>query len=146
MVTQRLRDKGVARDAIARTSILRGAEIYGLGLLFRVQEFALGYPISPWTDLLRVDVLNILGLSMMLIGVLCWLTDVSVSQSRTSTPTVTIIAALITAAAVPNVTPWLWTSHRPRSLPCPLESHINAAPTYTPPPPCLSSPLSLLPF
>src|SRR5260370_15198028 len=125
MVTQRLRDKGVARDAIARTSILRGAEIYGLGLLFRVQEFALGYPISPWTDLLRVDVLNILGLSMMLIGVLCWLTDVSVSQSRTSTPTVTIIAALLTAAAVAIVTPWLWTSQRPRWLPWPLEAVIN---------------------
>src|SRR6266404_3000641 len=137
MVTQRLRDKGVARDAIARTSILRGAEIYGLGLLFRVQEFALGYPISPWTDLLRVDVLNILGLSMMLIGVLCWLTDVSASQSRTSTPTVTIIAALITAAAVAIVTPWLWTSQRPRWLPWPLESYINGVHIYGQPQPWL---------
>jgi uncharacterized membrane protein len=46
MVTQRLREKGVARNAIARTTILRGAEIFGLGLLFRGQEFALGYPKS----------------------------------------------------------------------------------------------------
>src|SRR5713226_3750081 len=76
MVTQRLREKGVARNAIARTTILRGAEIYGLGLLFRGQEFLLGYPKAPWTDLLRVDVLNILGLSMMLMGALCWVTDV----------------------------------------------------------------------
>ncbi len=75
MVTQRLREKGAARNAIARTTIMRGAEIYGLGLLFRVQEFLLGYPNSPWTDLLRVDVLNILGLSMMLMGVLCWATS-----------------------------------------------------------------------
>src|SRR5712692_145885 len=74
MVTQRLREKGMARDAIARTTILRGAEIYGLGLLFRGQEYLLGYPKAPWTDLLRVDVLNILGLSMMLLGVLCWAT------------------------------------------------------------------------
>src|SRR5260370_10284717 len=72
MVTQRLRGKGRARDAIARTSIVRGAEIYGLGLLFRGQEFLLGYSNSPWTDLLRVDVLNILGVSVMLIGGLCW--------------------------------------------------------------------------
>src|SRR6266851_3623338 len=57
MVTQRLREKGVVRNAIARTTILRGAEIFGLGLLFRVQEFILGYPKAPWTDLLRVDVL-----------------------------------------------------------------------------------------
>src|ERR1051326_8897793 len=58
MVTQRLREKGMARGEIARTTILRGAEIYGLGLLFRLQEFALGYPNAPWTDLLRVDVLD----------------------------------------------------------------------------------------
>src|SRR6267378_3233381 len=56
MVTQRLREKGVERNAIARTTILRGAEIYGLGLLFRVQEFVLGYPKAPWTDLLPVAV------------------------------------------------------------------------------------------
>src|SRR6267143_3571135 len=74
MATQRLREKGVARNAIARTTILRGAEIYGLGLLFRGQEYLLGYPKAPWPDLLRVDVLNILGLSLMLVGVLCWLT------------------------------------------------------------------------
>src|SRR6201990_2467932 len=62
LVTERLRGKGVARNAIARQTILRGAEIYGLGLLFRVQEFALAGGHAPWTDLLRVDVLNILGL------------------------------------------------------------------------------------
>src|ERR1700751_931794 len=38
MVTQRLREKGVARDAIARTTILRGAEIFAFGLVFRGQE------------------------------------------------------------------------------------------------------------
>src|SRR6266853_4159561 len=74
MITQRLREKGVSRNIIARTTILRGAEIFGLGLLFRGQEYLLGYPKSPWTDLLRVDVLNMLSLSMMLLGVLCWLT------------------------------------------------------------------------
>jgi len=139
MVTQRLREKGMARNAIARTAILRGAEIFGLGLLFRGQEFILGYPKSPWTDLLRVDVLNILGLSMMLMGVLCWATDVragagvvgarfSASQSRTLT--VTIIAALIAAAAVAVATPWLWTTYRPRWLPWPLESYIDGVHTF----------------
>src|SRR6267142_3413600 len=72
LVTEKLRGKGVARDAIAKQVMWRGAEVFGLGILFRVQEFILGIPISPWTDLLRVDVLNILGLSMILLGVLCW--------------------------------------------------------------------------
>ena len=74
MVTEKLREKGAARSVIAKKSILRGAEIYGLGILFRIQEYVLGYPISPWTDLFRVDILNILGISMMLMGALCWLT------------------------------------------------------------------------
>src|SRR3989454_11280021 len=74
LVTDRLRAKGASRNAIARTTIRRSAEIFGLALLFRLAEFALGLHWSPWTDLLRVDVLNILGLSMMLMGVLCWAT------------------------------------------------------------------------
>ena len=37
---------------------------------------------SPWTDLLRVDVLNILGLSMMLMGVLCWLAPRAAALQR----------------------------------------------------------------
>src|SRR5271167_2991848 len=73
LVTERLREKGASIFEIARTTIRRGAEIFALGLLFRVQEYALGFHWVTWTDLLRVDVLNILGLSMVLMGVLCWL-------------------------------------------------------------------------
>lgn len=122
LVTERLREKGVARNAIARQTILRGAEVFGLGLLFRVQEFALGFPKSPWTDLLRVDVLNILGLSMMLMGALCWLAgegDAAVARIRT------LVAGLSAAATVALVTPPLWTTHRPKFLPWPVESYIN---------------------
>src|SRR5438067_2347440 len=83
-----------------------GAEVFGLDLVFRVQEFALGYPWSPWTDLLRVDVLNILGLSMMLMGVLCWATgDGSVTAARIRT----MLAGIVAAVIVPMATPPLWT-------------------------------------
>ena len=58
--------KNVSANQIAITTIRRGAEILGFGLLFRLQEFLLGQPWAPWTDLLRVDVLNIIGISMML--------------------------------------------------------------------------------
>jgi len=134
MVTQRLREKRVARHAITRTTIWRGAEIYGLGLLFRVQELVLGYPKSPWTDLLRVDVLNILGLSMMLMSVLCWATaSGSVEKSRRRT----IAAGLVVAVVVVIVTPWLWTTHRARWLPWPLETYINGVHTYAQPQPWL---------
>src|SRR5260221_11101047 len=132
MVTQRLREKGIARNAIARTTILRGAEIFGLGFLFRGQEYLLGYPKSPWTDLLRVDVLNILGVSMMLLGVLCWLTAAETAEKSRERA---IGWGLAVAAAVAVVTPWLGTTYRPRWLPWPLGSYINRVPHYAQPQP-----------
>jgi len=134
LMTERLREKGVERSAIARQTIRRGAEVFGMGLLFRVQEFALGYPWSPWTDLLRVDVLNILGLSMMLMGVLCWATgDGAVAVARTRI----LVAALFAAATVAMLTPPLWTTHRPKFLPWPLESYINGVHIFNQPQPWL---------
>jgi len=134
LMTERLREKGIERNAIARQTIRRGAEIFGMGLLFRVQEFALGYPWSPWTDLLRVDVLNILGLSMMLMGVLCWATgDHAVAIARTRT----LAAALFATATVAMLTPPLWTTHRPKFLPWPLESYINGVHIFNEPQPWL---------
>jgi len=70
LVTERLREKGIARKTILKQTALRGAEIFALGILFRLQEYALGYKWVPWTDMLRVDVLNILGLSMILMALL----------------------------------------------------------------------------
>jgi uncharacterized membrane protein len=130
LVTEKLREKGIARIQIAKQTILRGAEIFCLGILFRVQEFVLGYKWVPWTDMLRVDVLNILGISMMLMGVLCWFTaadSVSVARSRG------IIAALLVAVLIGFVTPPLWTTWRPRFLPWPMETYINGSHTYNQP-------------
>jgi uncharacterized membrane protein len=134
LVTERMREKGVDRNVIARQTILRGAEIFGLGLLFRAQEFALGFPWSPWTDLLRVDVLNILGLSMMLMGVLCWFTgagDIAATRVRT------LVTSLFAATIVSMATPPLWTTHRPKFLPWPLESYINGVHIFDQPQPWL---------
>jgi uncharacterized membrane protein len=134
LVTERLRQKGIGAAAIARQTILRGAEIFGFGILFRVQEFVLGYKWAPWTDLLRVDILNILGISMMLMGVLCWLTavpDVSAARQRG------ITFALLTAAAIAMLTPPLWTTWRPKFLPWLLQTYINGVHTFNQPQPWL---------
>jgi len=146
LVTERLREKGATSSEIAKTTIRRGAEIFGLGVLFRIQEYALGFRVSPWTDLFRVDVLNILGLSMMLMGVLCWLTadrraedpatttqSVAVAASRSSG----IFASLLTATVIAMATPLLWTTYRLRALPWPLESYLNGVHTYAAPQPWL---------
>jgi uncharacterized membrane protein len=132
LVTERLRDKATSPGEIAKTTIRRGAEIFALGLLFRVQEYALGYRWVPWTDLLRVDILNILGLSMMFMGVLCWLSaarspanSATLPQTVATSRTRGIFAALLAATLVAMATPLLWTTHRPSALPWPLESYIN---------------------
>jgi uncharacterized membrane protein len=134
LVTEKSREQGVLRRQIARTSILRGAEVFALGVLFRIQEFALGYPWSPWTDLLRVDVLNILGISMMLMGAVCWFTG---EGPRETARTKGLIGAFLAAAAVALATPMIWTIARPRFLPWPLESYINGVHTFSQPQPWL---------
>lgn len=127
LVTEKLREKGIARNAIARQTILRGAEIFALGILFRVQEYALGYKWVPWTDLLRVDILNILGLSMVFLGILCWFSaapTISVARERG------VFSALTVAAAIALLTPPMWTTWRPKLLPWPLQTYINGVHTF----------------
>ena len=149
LVTEKLREKGAARNVVAKKSILRGAEIYGLGILFRIQEYVLGYPISPWTDLFRVDILNILGISMMLMGALCWLIAFgapapgSTSQAATGARQLgiwrgrAVSGALAAAAFVVLVTPLLWATNRLKWLPWPLESYLNGVHVFGRPQPWL---------
>ena len=134
LVTDRLREKGIDRSTIAKQTILRGAEVVGLGLLFRIQEFALAIGYAPWTDLFRVDVLNILGISMMLMGVLCYFTtcaSLAVARIRS------IFTALVAATVFAMLAPPLWTTFRPRFLPWPLESYINGVHIFNAPQPWL---------
>ena len=120
LVTDRLLQKGPTPAQIARTTIRRGAEIFGLGILFRLQEFLIALGWAPWSDLFRVDVLNIIGVSMMLMGVLCWIVILR-SQERI----VLSMSAIGVSLLIALLTPLFWTSWRPRWLPWPLESYIN---------------------
>ena len=124
LVTDKMRRKGIPANEIASATIRRGAEIFGLGLLFRVQEFALGWPWAPWTDLLRVDVLNIIGVSMMFMGVACRFTKTRAANA--------MLAAAV-ALGIALATPPLWTTWRPRRLPWYLESYINGVHTFNAP-------------
>jgi Heparan-alpha-glucosaminide N-acetyltransferase, catalytic len=139
LVTEGLRRKNKSRTGIFRTAVLRGAEILGLGFLLRVQEFVLGYPKSPWTDLFKVDVLNILGVSIIFMALFWRLVSSSGSSEHSGHPTtllqsgesvatrrnVAIGLSLLITAAIAIATPPLWTTHRPNFLPWMLESYIN---------------------
>jgi len=128
LITDKMREREASANAIARTTILRGAEILGLGLLFRVQEWVLGGGGAPWTDLFRVDILNTIGVSMMLMGVVCWIAGI-VFGSRSASGGALRIWNIFLAAAVgmtiSMTSPMIWTTWRPRFLPWPIESYID---------------------
>jgi hypothetical protein len=154
LVTEGLRQKNKPQSQIFKTALLRGAEILGLGFLLRVQEFVLGYPKSPWTDLLKVDVLNILGVSIIFMALFCRLMsagswpDASTGdeglslQTKESTGNLRnrlIGLSLLIAAVVALATPPLWTTHRPTFLPWMLESYINGVHNFGAPTPWIFS-------
>ena len=123
-----LQRRGMIAGQIVRTTVRRGAMILLAALAFRGQEFLLGLPAAPWTDLLRVDVLNVIGVSIMLIGITCWVARDRIGRGVAGTAVALGIAAL---------SPLLWTSWRPRWLPWFLESYLNGVHTFTEPQPWL---------
>jgi len=142
LVTSKLLRKNLTPAQITGTMLRRGAEIFAFGLLFRLQEFLIAWGWAPWSDLLRVDVLNIIGLSMMLMALLCGLTlqvqvwgrapspvhaeQSSATGSGSARSTFAIVAAAIaTVALIALLTPPLYTTWRPTWLPWPLESYVD---------------------
>jgi len=123
LVTDKLRQKGVAPNAIAQKTIRRGAEILALGLLFRLQEYVIAWGWAPWSDLLRVDILNTIGISMMLMGSVCWI--VLKLGPATRIRQILGVTAGGVALLISLLTPLLWTTWRPRWLPWPIESYID---------------------
>jgi hypothetical protein len=123
LVTGKLRQKNLPPAQIARTTILRGAEIFAFGLLFRLQEYAIAWGWAPLSDLLRVDILNTIGLSMMLMGVLCWIV-LSIRREEQAGSAL-VLTSVGTALLISFLTPLIWTSWRPRWLPWPMESYLD---------------------
>jgi uncharacterized membrane protein len=123
LVTDKLWQRSTPANEIMRSTLRRGAEILGLGLLFRVQEYGLGFPWSPWSDLLRVDVLNVIGVSMMLMALVCWI--VLRQSSRRRTGALLIGIAGLAGLSIALLTPLFWTTWRMRWLPWPVESYLN---------------------
>jgi uncharacterized membrane protein len=140
LVTGKLIRKNLSPGEITLTMARRGAEIFAFGLLFRLQEYLIAWGWAPWSDLFRVDVLNIIGLSMILMALLCGVvlwkpsSRISVANHSGGRPSQgappTPVAALVGASAAVVVligllTPPLYTTWRPTWLPWQLESYID---------------------
>ena len=148
LVTEKLRQKNEPAARVFRSTLRRGAEILGYGLLFRLQEYLIAWGWAPKTDLLRVDILNTIGVSMMLMAILCWTVlalgapllagfarsgDLQRPEGegtvrRAERPLSRgslVIASTLAALTISLLTPLLWTIWRPHFLPWPMESYIN---------------------
>lgn len=121
-VTDKLVDKATPTLQIARTTLRRGAEILAFGLLFRLQEYLVAWGWAPWSDLFRVDILNTIGMSMILMGVLC---SAVLATGHRNHRLRLGLAAAAASLAISFLTPLLWTTWRPDWLPWPIESYIN---------------------
>jgi uncharacterized membrane protein len=106
---------GAPTSAAAGRLMKRGFEIWALGLLFRVQEYLIAFPWAPWTDLLRVDVLNCIGVSLVLVSLALYL---SKTWARLA------MNAAFSSAVIIMLSPLVWT-HRFTRLPWFIASYLD---------------------
>ena len=106
----------VASHAVAR----RGLEVFGLAFLFRLQAWILGW--SHPRNLLKVDILNIMGPSISAAGLLWGL-------ARTTRARIAIFGVATLATAF--LTPALRDAPVIRALPSPIEAYFRPVPGLT---------------
>ncbi len=107
--------RGERPVAVLRAGLMRGLEILGFAFLFRLWMYASGRFSAPW-DLLRVDILNCIGASLLVVGV------AALPWPRRG---VRLVAALSVAAVVVGLAPLTWDSGLARKLPTALAGYID---------------------
>jgi hypothetical protein len=63
--------KGMAPASRVFTAFRRSGYLFGLAIAFRLQLFLFGFP-APFTDLLKVDILNCMGFSIAVLSVMAF--------------------------------------------------------------------------
>jgi uncharacterized membrane protein len=115
----KLRKSGDVSTA-TRAVVRRGLEIFGLAFIFRLQAWILGWS-SP-RALLKVDILNIMGPSIMAAAAL-W-GALTGKRAR-------LAAFVMTTLAIPLLTPLIRTLPALAYLPDPIEAYIRPIPGLT---------------
>lgn len=106
--------KGLPAGEAMRLARRRGLQIFGLAFLFRFQSWVISR--GPAITLLKVDILNILGLSM-LVAALMW--------GLVRTRRARIVLFIAAAAAVAAIAPAVRASEALVALPDPLEWYFH---------------------
>ena len=113
---RRHNDQGAAARAVMR----RGLEIFGLAFLFRLQALVVSW--GSWMSLLKVDILNIMGPSIVAAAAL-WGTARSV-RAR-------LLVFAIATIAVSVLTPLVRAVDFLHPLPDPIEGYLRPRPGFT---------------
>jgi len=113
--------KGLTLEQAARAAFRRGVWVFLLAFLFRLQSFLLGGAQFPGS-LLKVDILNVMGVSM-LIG------SIGLVFPRTLKARLLFFTALTVAIAM--LTPIIRDSQLLAGLPDPLEAYLRPLPGLT---------------
>lgn len=112
-----MRASAVGYAAAADLAFKRGAQVLALAFLFRLQSQVLGW--GAWSNFLKVDILNVMGLAMMAAALL-W----RASESRHTRVWLFAVATV----AVTMATPLVRQAGMLAALPDPLEAYIRPLP------------------
>lgn len=104
-------DGKVVRDRMLR----RGLQVIGLAYVFRLQEWVLSHFYGGWETLFRIDILNAIGASMIVVAL--------VAAPRSGRRRV--VPALLAAAVFLGLGPLIGPAQFPSWLPRPLTSYIG---------------------
>jgi uncharacterized membrane protein len=113
--------RGVAPSQVTRTMLRRGAWILGLAFLFRLQSWVISGGAFPGA-LLKVDILNVMGVSMIAAALIWALSDRSAWRAA-----IYILATAVVAMTTPLVRSAAWLA----PLPDALEWYLRPAPGST---------------
>jgi len=99
-------------------ALKRARYLFLLAVMFRLQMWAFGWPNSPWTDLLKVDALNLMGATAALLSILA----VATGFDRVRWAAV---AAVTIAAAGPLIS-----GLNVQGIPAPLRNYFVPSPYF----------------
>lgn len=114
------RARRIGPERAARSVLVRGWQVFGLAFLFRLQAQLLGW--GPLVNLLKVDILNVMGLAMVAAA---WIWRLA------GTRPARIAAFAAATAMVAFVTPVLRDAEWIGWLPDPIEWYVRPVPNRT---------------
>ena len=107
-------------ESAATAALRHGWWVFGLAFLFRLQAQLLGW--GPWINMLKVDILNVMGLSMVAAA---WLW--ARGRSRTTRIVLFAVATALVTLATPLIRETRWLDW----LPAPVEWYFRPSPGRT---------------